>query len=407
MSDSDWESFARTDVGPGRDRNEDNFLAEGDCGLFAVADGLGGRMSGDVASEIFVETLAAECESLAKSAARGDAVGDPRHREKLLQQLTSLFLEANRKIYNTGQGEMGTTGDAVFMSDRSAIVAHVGDSRTYLLRDGSLKRLTTDHTYAEQKADDGADLSEEFEHVLTRSLGTHPHVEIDTVFVELGPEDLFLLCTDGITKHLDEAEIEQLAADCEPEALVDELVSHCREVGGVDNTTVVACRPHPEPSRSFEGPESVETTRKLELLREIGLFEGLGTRTILQLLRHVYTAEFKSGERLIEEGSTEGAMYVLVSGTATVRSSDQTIATVEPGDHVGEMAVVDRGPRSADVVAESDVRALRITPDEFRAMVESDPEVGNQILQNALRDCIDRLRETTEQMLVEWDDAAE
>jgi serine/threonine protein phosphatase PrpC len=406
MSDSSWESFVRTDVGPGRDRNEDNFLAETDYGLFAVADGLGGRMSGDVASEIFVETLADDCESLATTAVRGDVVGDPGHRQKLLQRLNSLFLEANRKIYNTGQGEMGTTGDAILLTDRSAIIAHVGDSRTYLLRKGGLKRLTTDHTYAEQIEGD-EDLSEEFEHVLTRSLGTHPHVEVDTVFVELAPDDLFLMCTDGVYKHLAESEIEQVAGACGPGELVDELVSRCREVGGVDNMTAVACRLPPDPSRSFDGPDSVETTEKLELLQEMGLFDGLGTQTVLQLLRHVYTAEIEPGEPLIEEGSTDEAMYIIVSGTATVRRDDEAIATIEPGDHVGEMALVDERERSADVVAKSSIRALRITPEEFRTMVESDPAVGNQILQNVLRDCIDRLRETTEQMVIERCEAPE
>jgi len=391
---------AYTDAGDSDDSNEDSFLVRTDVGIFAVADGMGGGERGDLASRLFIETLEEAADSLAELGASGDALDDPRHRERVLHKLTSIFLEANRRIYNDGQGEMGTTAAAVVLTARGAFVAHVGDARVFRVRDGAPKRLTTDHTYAEQ-TDAPTYQTEEFEHVLTRSIGPEPHVEVDTVFLEPAPDDVFLLCTDGATHPLDRTQIRAALGGALPEEMAEKLVVRSRTAGGDDDATALGCGFAESPARDFDVPDSVDTTKKLELLREVGIFEGIEPRNLLRLLRHVFTAEFESGEALIERNSSDGTMYVVVSGEATVRREGSELARVGPGESVGEMALLDEREHSADVVAEQPLRALRIGRDDFEEMVHSNPDIGNRILTNMLRQCVDRLRRTTDQLLVE------
>lgn len=400
---SDWKVHARTDKGRVRERNEDNYLVEESRGLFAVADGMGGGERGNVASKLFVETLRSSAESLSAFVDEGDPIRDPDHRNQILARFASLFQEANRQIYETGAGgQMGTTADAVILHDHAASIAHVGDSRVYLVQNGSVDQITTDHTYAEvvERTTEMKRPDRAFEDVLTRALGTRPHVAIDTFFVELEPGDSLVLCTDGVMKHLDQEEIHEVAALDSPERVVEELIERSLAGGGLDNTTALAVSIAEESSQEFNSPDTVNTLDKAEILQHIDLFGGLDDARILQLIRYLVTEEFDEGDLIIEEGSDGGAMYVLVSGTASIRRNGESIARVGPGEHVGEMALAEEGRRSANVVADEPVRAMKLAPRQFRKLVESDPETGSSILQNLFHTCVDRLRKTTDQLVL-------
>ena len=401
----DWDVEARTDIGKVRERNEDAFYVDEEHGVFAVADGMGGRMGGDVASQIFVDTVEASAESLAQSASKGQLFKDSDRRDQVLQQLTSTVLEANREVYNTGDGEMGTTGDVLVLTTRAALLAHVGDSRVYLIRGDKIQRLTSDHTYAEEhlgKRTDAPDRDEAFsqesyDHVLTRSVGVAPHVRVDTLFVELHPGDRLLMCTDGLTNHLREREISTLGQELSLDNFADQLVERATNFGGIDNTTVLAIDVPGEPADGFDEVSSIETTEKVRVLREIEIFDGLDDRQMLQILRFVYQHDYSDGQKLIRQGARTGSLHIIVSGKVSVQRDGKEVATVESGDHVGEMALVDEGPRSADVVAVGDVRTLSIAPDDFEVMTSrSNLELGNAILRNMLRSSVKRLRNTTD-----------
>lgn len=397
----EYEVHARTDVGNVRERNEDSHLVDPGNGVFAVADGMGGGLGGDVASQILVETIQQEADRLAREAAKADLHRDVEGRERVLELMTSVLLRANHELYNTGQGEMGTTGDLVLIADHTALLAHVGDSRVYLVRDNQLRQLTTDHTYAEEGTTEDPPEGEQT-HVLTRCIGTDPHVDIDTLFVELQPDDRFLLCTDGLTTQVGRDQLSDLADQTNPERLADRLVELARQRGGVDNTTVAVVDVPDSASNEFDERDSIATTDKVDILQRVEAFAGLPDRRILQLLRYVYQQDFAEGERLITRGDEEAAMYIIVAGEVVVRRDGDEVTRLGPGEHVGEMALVDSPPRSADVVATETVRTLTISPEDFRSMVAgSDLELGNAILLNMLRRCIDRLRETTDALMLD------
>src|SRR5918999_4707926 len=240
------EPFGVTDAGKVRRNNEDSLLVgEGkDETLFAVADGIGGFEAGEVASRIAIEVL----NELEPGSTFEEAIG-----------------EANRRILAAGRGDerlsgMGTTVVAVRFGgtheEPVAEVAHVGDSRAYLLRGGELSPVTEDHSLVAELVRSG-DLTraQAAEHpqknLITRALGAEDDVEVDTAVLPVEAGDRFLLCSDGLTDMVPEARIAEILADSpdDPEEPARALVSAALEAGGSDNVTVVVVdvRPEQEP----------------------------------------------------------------------------------------------------------------------------------------------------------------
>jgi serine/threonine protein phosphatase PrpC len=227
-------AYGVTDTGRRRLRNEDAFICEPP--LFAVADGMGGARAGEVAAR-----LAAAALEEAGTETRGE------------QGVTALIVEANRRIWERALTDpatagMGTTVTAALVDARSGTVAvgHVGDSRAYLLRDGTLEQLTTDHSLVAELVQSGVLTPEEaLRHpqrsAITRALGTEPSVDVETLTVEGRPGDLYLVCSDGVPVMLaDEDIVEAIdGSGRDPAAAAEALVEAANARGGEDNITVV------------------------------------------------------------------------------------------------------------------------------------------------------------------------
>ena len=234
-------TFAGTDVGRTRSGNEDSYL----CGrtVFAVADGLGGHQGGEVASAAAVEPLAA---------LDGREFAEP---GEAAEALAAAIREGNAAILERAAGDpglwgMGTTVTAAALAgERHLQLAHVGDSRAYLLRDGSLEQLTTDHTVVGELVRRGRLTPEQAaihpeRSILTRAVGLDPRVPVDTPDpVELRDGDQVLLCSDGLTEAVDDDRItELLSAGADGEAACRSLIDAANAAGGPDNITVVLLR---------------------------------------------------------------------------------------------------------------------------------------------------------------------
>jgi serine/threonine protein phosphatase PrpC len=224
----------QTDTGRRRLRNEDAFICEPP--LFAVADGMGGARAGEIAAG-----LAAAALEEAGTETRG------------AEGVAALIVEANRRIWERSLSDpktagMGTTVTAALVDGGAGTVAigHVGDSRAYLLRKGSIEQLTTDHSLVAELVQSGMLTPEEAERhpqrsAITRALGTEATVEVDGFTVAAEPGDLFLICSDGLTSMLSDDEmaaaIEGAAGD--PHDGADALIRAANDRGGEDNVTVV------------------------------------------------------------------------------------------------------------------------------------------------------------------------
>ena len=234
-----------TDVGRRRDRNEDAFLIHDEMQLFVVADGMGGHVGGSLASTLAVTTI--EQDVGAHLLRLDEAEADPVDHAR--QGLRDAVRAAGRRIHaeasaNPGWKGMGTTVVAVLLLDKNAYVAHVGDSRVYLLREGGIAQITDDHSLVAESVRDGL-LTEEqakrhrMRNVITRALGFHEDVEVDVQVHAVRKGDRFLLCSDGLSGKLDAEEMLAVLDAHELSEAARQLVGHACARGGEDNITAI------------------------------------------------------------------------------------------------------------------------------------------------------------------------
>ena len=240
-----------TDIGLKRGHNEDNYLLVDDHRLFMVADGMGGHNAGEVASRLAVETVAGFFDETTDD----DDVtwpyridrGQPYEANRFATAVKLANLRIHEGSANTaGQKGMGTTLVGIHFNRRDAVIAHVGDSRVYRMRNGSLSMLTEDHSllndYIRMK-----DLSPEeiqnFPHknVIVRALGMRDSVQVDVILETPQAGDIYLLCSDGLTGMIEDPDIERIMRACgtDLDACTKHLIRVANENGGVDNITAV------------------------------------------------------------------------------------------------------------------------------------------------------------------------
>lgn len=244
------EIVLRTDTGRVREHNEDAVFANPHLGFVVLADGMGGYNAGEVASSMATTRLASELES-ALAARAPHATDGPGGEAFAGQCLRDAVADANAAIFQAAQDEAGYAGmgttlvAALFFDDRVA-VAHVGDSRLYRLRDGTLNLLTHDHSLLQEQIDSGLLSAEEARHSLnrnlvTRALGVDPLVEVDLAEHLVLPDDLYLLCSDGLNDMVPDEEIalalQTLSGHLELAAT--QLVEMANDQGGRDNVSVI------------------------------------------------------------------------------------------------------------------------------------------------------------------------
>ncbi|HEY3264399.1 MAG TPA: Stp1/IreP family PP2C-type Ser/Thr phosphatase [Actinomycetota bacterium] len=234
---------AATDIGLVREGNEDSYLVEEP--LFVIADGMGGHRGGEVASRLAIETI----EALFRRGQGG---------------LAEQVQEANRAVFERSSSDrdvagMGTTLTAALIDGDRLRLAHVGDSRAYLLRDGELRMITEDHTLVHQMVQQGEITEAEAERhpqrsIVTRALGMDATVTVDEAIVDLRPGDRLLICSDGLTSMVgDDAIAAHLGRETDPQRAAEALVAEANKGGGVDNTTVIVVAVDEDGSSAGQG----------------------------------------------------------------------------------------------------------------------------------------------------------
>lgn len=227
--------YANTDIGRKRQINQDNLgigeksVVEEKGYLLVVCDGMGGHTAGEVASSIGVEAIVEY---------HRDSADESFH-----DLLKTAFLRANDRIYQEGQGSMGTTGVAAILKDEHLYLGNVGDSRAYRIRDGHIEQLSRDHSLVAEQVHAGIITPEQARHssyrnMITRALGYRPEVEVDTFEEKLLPGDIILLSSDGMHGLIEDDEIAQVALQYTPKDAVERLIEMANSRGGTDNITV-------------------------------------------------------------------------------------------------------------------------------------------------------------------------
>lgn len=234
-----------TDVGLQRKNNEDSCAVVDEAGLCVVADGMGGHLGGEIASNIAIGTV---------TDAFKERPGEDQDERKDAELLTKCIKNANKEIYKRGNSDaalknMGTTIVASVLRGDYIVTANVGDSRIYRIRDGKFEQLTEDHSWVGELRKKNL-ISEEdarshpLKNIITRALGMEPTVEVDVKWEKAKSGDLYLLCTDGLTDLVPDGEIFEIMKKHvdDLDAMVKALIDTANAGGGTDNVTVGLCK---------------------------------------------------------------------------------------------------------------------------------------------------------------------
>jgi PPM family protein phosphatase len=391
---------ARTDVGLKRKHNEDSLLAAEEYGVFVVADGVGGRKAGELASAITVNTFQSYTPQLKAAVDRFASDSNRESRNAVLELLDQAANAASRRVYEaataTGRQGMTTTLVAGLIGGGAAFIVHVGDSRAYLVRDGQLRQLTEDHSMVNELIRTGAMTPDDaatsrYRNVITRAVGLYPKVRTDTLHVELLDGDRILLCSDGLSDMVQPERVLELMLVPSLVTAVDNMVQAALNGGGRDNITVIAI----EPEAVLEAEAVAARAKAMESLF---LFEDLPFHARLRVGRIVSEMFVSPNQVVVRQGEVGDTLYVVVQGQVGVVLEGKEVATLGAGEHFGELALVDSQPRSADIVAKGFGHLLCIERDALHEYCMMEPALGNILLWKLIATLGTRLRRTNQKL---------
>src|SRR6185312_12456315 len=283
-----------------RDHNEDNYLVDPTLHLFVVADGMGGHAAGEVASQIAVHEVSRVVRENADVIERYAKEHDAQARQEILAVMEHAVQTACASIYHRGQAEaekrgMGTTTSALLIAGDRGFIAHVGDSRIYLLRQNQVHQLTEDHSLINELVRRGK---------IKRDVGAYESVETDTLDFEVLPGDHFLLCSDGLHAYLKDSDVPEIMNADDIADAPKTMVALANAGGGHDNITAVVVRVETEATNEHAARAS-DLANRVDVLKKMPLFKHLTYKEIMRLLNVLVVKDYKAGEKIIEE-KTDG-----------------------------------------------------------------------------------------------------
>ena len=268
------EAVMMTDIGVVREHNEDSAYIDPAHRFFIVADGMGGHAAGEIASSMAVESVRTTLEAAHERIATFAADPTEAARRELAQIMQDAVLSAHQAVFQRGNREvdkqgMGTTLDIVLLAGAEAFVAHVGDSRTYLLRDGKISQITTDHTVAQVAVIEGRISEEEalmsnWRNILVNAIGVSADVGVEMAHVHLNDGDRLLLSSDGLHDYFTvNAEVASHIATGELQTQLSHMIELAKERGGHDNITAIVIEIRGLGTNGVPGDMPVDPTRPI------------------------------------------------------------------------------------------------------------------------------------------------
>jgi serine/threonine protein phosphatase PrpC len=381
-----------SDVGRERDLNEDSFYLDDERRLYIVSDGMGGHASGEVASALAIETVA-RCVGERHERLRVLAKGKM-DVEALASLAREVVEEAGRAVHsraseNPEHAGMGCTLTMLLFVAGKAVMAHVGDSRLYLCRDGRVNQISSDHTMANELAQAGLIERDEvsshhYAHVLSRALGPRPNMRVDTLVMDVAPGDRFIICSDGLTEYVESESwlAAQLARQRDCQAAAEELVGFANAAGGLDNITVVVVEVRPDdPEIEISDEMSVDLQHRFDTIAGVFLFEGLSMALLARVLNCCELNEYKAGDVVVREGEPCAQLMVVVDGRFVVSRAGQLEGPLAVGDHACATTLLSPRRARATLHADGSGRLLVMKRDPFWRLVRQRPWLGVGLLE--------------------------
>lgn len=400
----DHTAVGLTDVGRKREHNEDFFTMKPDLGLYVVCDGMGGHAAGEVASEMTATIVSKVVQKNFSHVVDYLATPNKANRERVKRLLEAAVQRACKEVYKSSEADeskkgMGTTVVLALVVEEGAFIAHVGDSRCYLHRQGEVHQITDDHSLVNEYVKQGLMSREQAEkhpqaNLITRGVGLQPNVQVDTLFSETMDGDLFLLCSDGLSEYMRDEDLSRMVSENPLSKLPEHLINLANHRGGKDNITSIVIQTG-DPKATAKA-ESVY--KKAELLKKVPIFNQFDYQELTKVMEVIEVHRWNPGEIIIEENSTGEEMFVILSGHVEVSKGGQQLAELKPGNFFGEMSLIDKTPRSATIRSKDKTKIMVIHKKPLFSVLKKEPRIAMKIFWALLKTMSKRLRTTGEEI---------
>jgi PPM family protein phosphatase len=392
--------WAATDTGRVREINEDNFLIDKELKLSIVCDGMGGHAAGEIASsmacQVTREVLLGHSDIIQRYREHPNAS----LRKDILMLLEFAVRDACARIFQRAQESnahrgMGTTLSLLLLCGRRGFVAHVGDSRVYLLRKDQAHQLTEDHSLVNELRKRGklgnTSLDKlPFKNAVTRAVGVYETVEVDTLDFDLLPGDRFLICSDGLHNYFTNDEVPaELSEIRKPTLLPKACIDFANRRGGRDNITAILVGV----KEAEEDGHTRRVQRATQLVRGLPLFQGLTLSELAKVMNILQQRPLEQDEDPFSEGA-DGLLIVL-AGTVGVFTQGAQVDTLRPGQAFGMLALIDaQRPEPAIRYRGLEPSSLFVIPrDGLLALAREEGALGGKVLWNLSRLLTAQLRQ--------------
>lgn len=393
------EARALTHRGKRKTQNEDGVLQIPDIPLYVVVDGAGGTD----AQESALRILRSHTRALFEKVQSVADVHSSANRLEVGAFFEEIFDQVHKELLTMTEGRENASLASSMLClttvGECAYLAHVGNARAYLLRKGELWVLTNDHTVAMAQLTRGMITEEEYEDsphklILTQALGQAGQVEMEFAEVWLLPDDVLLLCSDGLTRVVgDQTICEILHNDALPEA-TRSLVKEALAEGGPDNVSVItlAVRADADAVATAAPTDIIGTFRNVFLLAEMSEADRMMIAPYLEDMR------VEPGEVIVREGEQGDHFYVIISGDVRVSLGQTHLVDIGPGGQFGELGLVGDSRRTATVTALTACRLFALSRDRFHQVLREKPHLSAKLLLPLLERVKDRLTDVTKRL---------
>jgi serine/threonine protein phosphatase PrpC/CRP-like cAMP-binding protein len=397
-----FDGHGASDKGQKRENNEDRFFVDNERGIYIVCDGMGGHEAGEVASSYVTNHLA---KTFQEHAEWSTWLKEEREPAQLLKFVKEQVEQVCAEVYEQSEREpakrgMGTTLTMLLKSEKRALLAHVGDSRMYMYRAGEAHQLTADHTMVQEFINRGIISAEEakthpYRNVLMRNIGTHSSVEVDLLAFDVFPDDLFVLCSDGLSNYIEnDAALTALIEKSPAETLAQSLVDFANEAGGSDNITVVTVRnqisidPTADVTlRDNQFPTWDRASRMcFHQLRMSFLCEGFQMRHVMRMFNQITTRKIEKGTVITQQGDVSPGLYIVLEGSCDISQSGLFTRLANEGQYFGLDALTVEEPSLETITAIEPTLLMVIERDMFLRFTRKRPRMGTRLLHNVAQE---------------------
>lgn len=391
-------SFSLTDKGLIRKNNEDSFLEMPDFGLFAIADGMGGELCGEVASEAAIKSLRS---FVTENRAVIDAFQmnpSPENKAHVLDMLADSLRNANAFVFKEAlqrgiNGKMGTTLTVLLAIENTGFMVHAGDSRLYMIRNCEITQLSTDHTllndYRKQVGDYSGVFDEKFSGILTKAVGIQEYVEPEKLTFAILPDDKYLLCSDGLYNGLDKEfpDLHPFFSGVfedetkEKERLKEAMRSLTDVVfrnGAPDNVSIILVSAIASGNEETNGTQ--EFVKKFDMIRSTELFKDLEYRELLAVMAQVEIRTYNKYDVISKVSAADRELFIILDGKVSALKGTKLLKTFRSGDHLGDVAFLSGEMPTYNLFLDKTSSFLVLKKSAFDKIVSEEPAIGVKLL---------------------------